>query len=235
MWEVEDGFGFFVLSGEEGFPAGAEACVPVPDAAQEALGVLVVVCAKLAVFAREGLGLVGHSVGYLQYVLFFDDLDIEADRAEAVIAGDHGAHGVFHPAVKEVAFAGSEVLDEVFHGVPGRWAHAVGALAVYGYPALAFKHVACVLYGVLKAGHEVGVLGLTDGGYFDFVHVWYVSTDKDTKYICYCHTGNVLACLGVILRIPKKYFRQERFRVGREVVSVSLLCDYEKRVLRAIT
>jgi len=39
VWEVEDGFGFFVLSGEEGFPAGAEACVPVPDAAQEALGV----------------------------------------------------------------------------------------------------------------------------------------------------------------------------------------------------
>ena len=175
----EYGFGFFVLSGEEGFPAGAEACVPVPDAAQEALGVLVVVCAKLAVFAGEGLG--GHGMGCLQCVLFFDDFDVEADRAEAVVAGDHGAHGVFHPAVKEVAFAGSEVLDEVFHGVPGRWAHAVGALAVYGYPALAFMHVAGVLDGVLEAGHEVGILGFTDGGYFDFVHEWWGTKNKDSN------------------------------------------------------
>lgn len=40
-----------------------------------------------------------------------------------------------------------------------------------------------MLDGVFEAGHEVGVLGFAEDGYADFVHVWMVSANKDTKYL----------------------------------------------------
>ncbi len=44
---------------------------------------------------------------------------VEGERAEAVVAADHGAHGVFHPAVKEVALAVGKGFNKGFHGIPG--------------------------------------------------------------------------------------------------------------------
>lgn len=52
---AECGFGLFVLMGEEGLEARAEIDVPAPEAAEGRLGVLVVVCAELAVLAGVGL------------------------------------------------------------------------------------------------------------------------------------------------------------------------------------
>ena len=46
-------------------------------------------------------------------------LQIKRERAEAIVAADHGAHGVFHPAVKEVALAVGKGFNKGFHGVPG--------------------------------------------------------------------------------------------------------------------
>ena len=44
---------------------------------------------------------------------------VEGERAEAIVAADHGAHGVFHPAVKEVALAAGKGFNKRFHGIPG--------------------------------------------------------------------------------------------------------------------
>ena len=44
----------FVLVGEEVLPTRAEADVPMPEAAEDAPGVLIVVCTKLTVLARVG-------------------------------------------------------------------------------------------------------------------------------------------------------------------------------------
>ena len=34
-----------------------------------------------------------------------NDLNVETERTEAVIAADHGTHGVFHPAIVEITFS----------------------------------------------------------------------------------------------------------------------------------
>ena len=56
---------------------------------------------------------------------------VEGERAEAVVAADHGAHGVFHPAVKEVALAVGKRFNKRFHRVPGRKAKAIWALGIF--------------------------------------------------------------------------------------------------------
>ena len=101
----------------------------------------------------------------------FNHFQVEAERTEAVIATDHGTHGVLHPAIIEVAFAPGQGLYELPHGGPGRWAHALGTLAVQGYPLLAFPYITGVLDWVFVLGHQVVIDALPDGGDADFVHV----------------------------------------------------------------
>ena len=90
-------------------------------------------------------------------------LQIETERAEAVVATNHGAHGVLHPAVVEVAFAPGKGLYELPHGGPGRWAHAIWTFTVNRNPLLTFQHVTGVLDGVFVFLHEVVINGLPDG------------------------------------------------------------------------
>lgn len=59
-----------------------------------------------------------------------DCFDEEGNGAEAVVATDHRAMGISHPAVEEVAFATSQCLDKFAHCLPCRSAKAVGTLSV---------------------------------------------------------------------------------------------------------
>lgn len=49
----------------------------------------------------------------------FEDFDEEADWAEAVVTGDEGGLGVFHPAVVEVGCAVGESHYERGYRFPG--------------------------------------------------------------------------------------------------------------------
>ena len=82
-------------------------------------------------------------------------LDIETERAEAVVAADHRAHRVLHPSVVEVALASGQRLHELTHGRPCRRTHPFRLLAVYGDPLLALPDVASVLNRVLVFRHQV--------------------------------------------------------------------------------
>ena len=91
-----------------------------------------------------------------------DDLDIEGERAETVIAADHGAHGILHPAIVEIAFSVGQGFHELPHGGPCRGAHARGAFAVHGDPLLALPYVARMGDGVLVPGHQIRIDRLPD-------------------------------------------------------------------------
>ena len=97
---------------------------------------------------------------------------VEGERAEAVVAADHGAHGVFHPAVKEVALAVGKGFNKGFHGIPGGKAYSIRSLSIFRYPLLALPDIAGVLDGVLIFCHQVRIGCLADGCDFDFVHAW---------------------------------------------------------------
>ena len=53
---------------------------------------------------------------------FFYGLEVETKWSKSVIAADHGAHGILHPVVIEVAFALCQLFDEVLHACPCGWA-----------------------------------------------------------------------------------------------------------------
>ena len=95
---------------------------------------------------------------------------IEAYGTEAVVAADHGAHGVLHPAVEEVALATSQGLHEGPHHIPGGRAQARRALTVDGDPLLSDADVAGVLDGVLILRHQVVIDGLAHSGNADLIH-----------------------------------------------------------------
>ena len=97
--------------------------------------------------------------------------EIEAEGAEAVVATDHGAHGILHPAVVKVTFASGQRLNELTHGGPSRGTQALRTGSVDGYPLLAHADIAGMLDGVLILRHQVGIDGLADGGDSYFVHL----------------------------------------------------------------
>ena len=59
----------------------------------------------------------------------FDHFEIETKGAETIVTTDHGAHGILHPAIVEVAFASGERFHKLLHGVPRRRTHAFRAFA----------------------------------------------------------------------------------------------------------
>lgn len=97
-------------------------------------------------------------------------LQIKTHGSESVVAGDHGAQGVAHPSVEEVAAAGGEVFHERAHGFPGGVAEALRLAGIFRNPAAADGDAAGVLDGVFVDGHEVGVFRPADCGYLDFFH-----------------------------------------------------------------
>lgn len=99
----------------------------------------------------------------------FDDLDVEGEGAEAVVAADHGAHGVLHPAVEEVAFAAGEGFDKWAHRLPGRCAQSLRSLSVNGHPLLPDANITGMADGILVLSHQVGVFRLADCGDTYFV------------------------------------------------------------------
>ena len=105
-----------------------------------------------------------------QLVRLHDNFDIEAERAETVVAADHRAHGVLHPAVIEIASAFGQGLHELLHRRPGGRTHPFGALSVDGNPLLALSYVAGVFDGVLVLLHQVCIDGLPNGCDSNFVH-----------------------------------------------------------------
>ncbi len=52
---------------------------------------------------------------------------IKAEWSKSVVATDHGAHGILHPAVVKIAFAFGEGFNEFTHRRPCRRAHPFGA------------------------------------------------------------------------------------------------------------
>ena len=102
--------------------------------------------------------------------MLFDDFDVETERAETVVAANHGTHGVLHPAVVEIAFATSQRLDKIAHRVPCGRAKVLRALAVDGRPLLTLADVAGMLDGIFVFRHQVGIDRLTNGRDANFVH-----------------------------------------------------------------
>ena len=99
-----------------------------------------------------------------------DSFQEETHRTETVVAADHRAIGVAHPAVVEIALAAGKRLHKRLHALPRAFTHPFGALAIAAHPLLTFGHIACVLDGVLVFCLQVPVVGLADGGYFHVVH-----------------------------------------------------------------
>lgn len=62
--------------------------------------------------------IIGYALRGITFFLF-EEFDEEADWAEAVVAGDEGGLGVFHPAVVEVGCAVGESHYEWGDSFPG--------------------------------------------------------------------------------------------------------------------
>ncbi len=103
-------------------------------------------------------------------IVLFNGFDIETDRSKAVVAADHCAVWVLHPAVKEVALAPCKRFHKLTHSLPSLQTQALGTFAVNAYPHLAFAHIAGVFNGVLVQRHKVVVLHFSDGCNFYFFH-----------------------------------------------------------------
>lgn len=102
--------------------------------------------------------------------LWFYCFNVEADRSETVVAAQHGTEGIFHPSVKEVAFAACQRLDKLPDAFPGFRTEAFGALSAYAKPRLSLAHLAGVGNGVFVLRHEVSVLHLPYGSYLHGFH-----------------------------------------------------------------
>ena len=87
---------------------------------------------------------------------------IEAHRPEAVVAGNHRALGVLHPAVVEVPAACGKLSHETFHGAPGAFTEIRRPLTVFGNEDLPLGQLAGMLDGVFISFHEVLVADLAD-------------------------------------------------------------------------
>ena len=93
-----------------------------------------------------------------------NNLDVKAERPEAIVAADHGALGIAHPAVVKIAFPPGQGLDKRTHGIPSRRAHPFRTLSVLRNPLLSFPNVTSVFDGVLILCHQVGIHRLANRG-----------------------------------------------------------------------
>ena len=117
-------------------------------------------------------------------IWFFDGFDIETERSEAVVATDHGAHGILHPAVEEVAFALCQRFHKGLHGLPCRGAQTFRTFAVNGYPLLSLPDVTGVLNGVFVLRCQVGIDRLANGCDANLVHVLNGTESGIIKILC---------------------------------------------------
>ena len=104
--------------------------------------------------------------------LFINYFDIETERSEAVVATDHRAHGILHPAVEEVTFALCERFHKRPHGLPRRKTQTFRPFAVDGDPLLSLPDVASVLNGVLVLRYQVRIDRLANSCDANFIHVF---------------------------------------------------------------
>ena len=96
--------------------------------------------------------------------------EIEADRAETIVATNHSTHWILHPAIEEVAFATCQRLHEGTHDIPSRRTQSLWTLTVNGNPLLAKTDIASVLNRVLILRHEVFIDGLAHSSNADGEH-----------------------------------------------------------------
>ena len=123
-------------------------------------------------------------------------LNIEAERTEAVVATNHGTHGILHPTVVKVSFTSGQRLYERLHGAPRRRAHTCRTRAVNGNPLLPLPDIASVLDGVLELGHQVWIDRLSNSCYSNFVHAHIVCGTRARLTLSYakptmCHVAKV--------------------------------------------
>ena len=100
-----------------------------------------------------------------------NNLDIKANWPEAVVAADHSAKRVFHPAIIEVAFAFGQRLDKLTHRAPCRRTKPLRTFPVNRNPLLAFHDITRMLDGILIFRHQIGIDCLSDGGDSYLVHL----------------------------------------------------------------
>ena len=99
---------------------------------------------------------------------------IEAERAEAVVAAYHGAHGVLHPSVVEITLASGQRLYKLLHGAPGGRAHTLWTFTINRNPLLTFFYIAGMLYGILVFLHKVGIYRLPNSRNSYLIHLFAV-------------------------------------------------------------
>ena len=103
-------------------------------------------------------------------MLLFGSFQIKGYRAEAVVAGDHRTVWIFHPTVKEVAFAFCKRMREGAYAFPGAFAKPVGFLSVFTQKGLSYLNVASVRNRVFILFDQVVVPYLFHGGNFNGIH-----------------------------------------------------------------
>ena len=116
----------------------------------------------------------------------------EADRAEAVVAADHGRVGVLHPAVVEVAAAGRQLLDKPAHALPRAVAHPFGHRAATAHPFLPNNHIAGMCYRVFEFRLQVLVVRLAHNCNFHIVHR--ILCFAVAKVQLFSRWGNIFFC-----------------------------------------
>ena len=100
----------------------------------------------------------------LTRTLWIDGFEIETDGAETVVAGDHGAAGILHPAVEEIAAPAGKLFDEFPHAPPRAIAEAFRLEPVTGNENLPLAHVTRVLDGVFIKHGKILIAGLPHNG-----------------------------------------------------------------------
>ena len=117
------------------------------------------------------------------FFLFVNDLNIETERTETVIAADHRTHGVLHPTIVEVPLAFGQRFHKFPHGLPCSRTHPLWLPAVNGDPLLPFPDIASVLNGILILGHQVRIDRLANGCDSYFAHNIILLSNSNVRYV----------------------------------------------------
>ena len=112
--------------------------------------------------------LLHQQVGGASGTFFFQQGNVKAERTEPVVAADHCAHGVLHPAVVEVAFTSGERLHKRSHRLPRRGAQSLRTFSIDGDPLLALPDITGVFDRILVFCHQIRIDRLANGCNLDF-------------------------------------------------------------------
>ena len=104
------------------------------------------------------------------YVLLLYAFEEEAYGAEAVVAAYHGAVGIAHPSVVEIALSPTQRFDKALHALPCAVAHPLGHSATLRQPFLSLTDIASVLDWVLVLGLKVFIVCFANGSNLYIVH-----------------------------------------------------------------